>query len=202
MTWTTLLENLALSRTWQIGPESEAESYRLSVVSGDFGLSGIGRVEVAQFDIDGSGYGTRYYRPESWGLIIQCRKPFLFQSQRVGFRVPTGFNPFVLKVETNDMPLATPPEGAPSSDSVTAVTIPSSITAGVLVAANPNRKSMTIQNVSTAILYIDFDGNVSTTSYLTRLAANAYYEAPINFKGAVHGIWDKANGSAEIREYV
>jgi hypothetical protein len=202
MTWTTLLENLALSHTWQIGPESEAESYRLSVVSADFGLSGIGRVEVAQFDADGSGYGTRYYRPETWGLIIQCRKPFLFQSQRVGFRIPIGFNPFVLKVEVNDMPLSNPPEGAPASDSVTSTTVPSTTTAALLVAANPLRKDLSIQNASTANLFIDFDGIVTTASYLTKIAPGGYYEVPMNYRGAVHGIWDKVNGAADIREYV
>jgi hypothetical protein len=202
MAWTTLLEAFPLSSRWQFTPESDAELYRFSVVSGDFGVSGIGRYEVGQFDKDGSGYALKSYRTEPVGLIVPCRKPHFFESQRLGVRVPTGFNPFVLKVETNDMPLSSPSEGAPSSDSVTAVTIPSSVTAGVLIAANPNRKSMTIQNVGTATLFIDFDGNVSTTSYLTKLAANAYYEAPINFRGVVHGVWDKANGSAEIREYV
>jgi hypothetical protein len=202
MPWTTLLENLPLSRFWQMGPECDAETYRLSIVSGDFGASGIGRVEVAQFDADGSGYSPRAYRPETFGLIIQCRKPILFQSQRVGFRVPTGFNFFVLKVEVNDMPLTNPPEGSPASDSVTSITAPSSTTAAVIAPANPNRKNLSIQNASTAILYIDFDGNVSTTSYLTRIAANGYYEVPMNYRGAVHGVWAAANGAAEIREYV
>jgi hypothetical protein len=202
MTWTTLLENLTLSRLWQIGPESDAEAYRLSIVSGDLGASGIGRVEVAQFDSDGSGYAPRAYRTEAFGLIIQCRKPFLFQSQRVGFRVPAGFNPFVLKVEVNDMPLTNAPEGAPGADSVVNTTVPASTTAGVLIAANPNRKMLSIQNISTATLYIDFDGAVTNTSYLTRLLANGYYEVPINYRGAVHGVWSAVNGNAEIREYV
>jgi hypothetical protein len=202
MAWTTLLEELRLSSFWQFAPESEAETYRFSVLSGDFGASGIGRYEIGQFDTDGSGYALKSYRTESFGLIVQCKKPDLFETQRLGFRVPIGFNPFVLKVEINDMPLNTPPEGAPTSSTATAVTVPSSITAGVLIAANPSRKALTIQNVSTAILYLDFDGNVSTTSYAVRLVAGANYEAPINFTGAVHGIWAAANGSAEIREYV
>jgi hypothetical protein len=200
--WTNFLNEFPISRNWSYTPETEAEVFRFSVVSGDFGTSGIGQYEVGQFDADGSGYFLRRYRTEPFGLIVQCKTPVLFETHRLGFRVPFGFNPLVLKVEVNDMPISTPGDNSPQSSSVVSTTVAASTTAGVLITANPNRKGLTIQNASTGILYIDFDGNVTPTSFLARLASQAYFEAPINYTGAVHGVWTNTNGAAEIREYV
>jgi hypothetical protein len=54
----------------------------------------------------------------------------------------------------------------------------------------------------TAVLFIDFDGTVTSTSFQARLASQANFEPPVNYTGAIHGIWSAANGVAEIREYV
>jgi hypothetical protein len=200
--WTNFLNEFPISRNWSYTPETEAEVFRFSVVSGDFGASGIGQYEVGQFDADGSGYFLRRYRTEPFGLIVQCKTPVLFETHRLGFRVPIGFNPFVLKVEVSDMPISTPGDQNLQSASVVSTTVPATTTAVQLVAANPNRKALSIQNASTAVLFIDFDGTVSTTSFQARLASQANFEPPVNYTGAIHGVWSAVNGAAEIREYV
>lgn len=202
MTWTTLSEELPLSNNWQMAPVSEFALYRFTTVPKDLGATGFSRYEVGQFDEDGSGYNFRVFRTERFGQLVVLRKPEFFESQRLGFRIPTNFSPFILKVEVNDMPISGPGDSIQQSSSVVSSTVPSSTTAVVLVAANPNRKSLSIQNAGTATLFIDFDGSVTATSYQARLASQAYFEPPTNYTGAVHGIWSAVNGAAEIREYV
>lgn len=69
-----------------------------------------------------------------------------------------------------------------------------------LLASNANRLGATIFNDSTAVLYLKLGATASTTSYSAQLAANAYYEVPFNYTGAIDGIWASATGNARITE--
>lgn len=202
MTWTTLLDELLLSGSWQKAPESEFSLYRFSYMSGDLTPTGVSRYEVGQFDEDGTGFNLRSYRTESFGHIVLLQKPKFFSSQRLGFRVPAGFNPFVIKVEVNDMPLFN--TGNPSSSSATTKkTVAYTVTEVVLLDSNPERKLASFQNISNRILYIDFDGAVTTTDFGIPIAANSIYEMPVGFTGEVRGIWASGgSGSCKIIEYL
>lgn len=73
----------------------------------------------------------------------------------------------------------------------------------VILAANTLRKGATIANASGAILYLKFVaiGTTSATSFTVRLVANAYYEVPFGYTGAISGIWASAGaGNALISE--
>jgi hypothetical protein len=89
-----------------------------------------------------------------------------------------------------------------TSSSATPSTVAASVTSGTIVAANSNRKGLTIWNDSTANLHIDFDASVSTTDYAVKIAAGGYYEMPFNYTGIISGIWDTANGNARVRELI
>jgi hypothetical protein len=202
MAWTTHLETFLLSGLWQFAPASEAELYRFSIVSGDFSPSGIGRYEVGQFDANGSGYALKSYRTEPFGLIVPCPKPKFFETQRLGFRVPIGFNPFTLKIEVNDMPfsvIGNPQGAATSATSLVAA----SVTSVVIAPANPDRKMLSMLNTSSKSLYLDFDGDVTVTSYAVEVKANTLYEMPIGFVGEVKGIWATgATGNCKVTEFI
>lgn len=79
--------------------------------------------------------------------------------------------------------------------------VASSATSTALVAANPARKRMVIQNTSTAILYVLLGGGTATATaaHSIQLASNAYVQIE-GFTGAVSGIWASANGQANITE--
>jgi hypothetical protein len=193
MTWTTLLDELPLSDSWQKAPESEFSLYRFSFVSGDLTPTGFSRYEVGQFDTDGSGFNLRSYRTEQFGHLLILRKPQFFDTQRLGFRVPAGFNPFVLKVEVNDMPFSN--IGAVNSAATTATkNVAYSATEVVIVDPNPERKMIVLQNIANRTLYIDFDGNVTTTNFAIQIAANQVYEMPVGFSGEIRGIWGPGGG--------
>jgi hypothetical protein len=201
MTWTTLLEELLLTGSWQKAPESEFSLYRFSYVSGDLSPTGFSRYEVGQFDEDNSAFNLRSYRTESFGHVVVLRKPEFFDTQRLGFRMPSGFNPFILKVEVNDMPFSVA-GNASGASSTQRKTVPYSVADVALVDANPERKLVTIQNTSNRVLYIDFDGAVTTTDFAFSIVANGIYEMPIGFTGEIRGIWASGgSGTCKINEF-
>lgn len=88
----------------------------------------------------------------------------------------------------------------------TQTSVASSATSVSLVAANPARKAMIIQNTSTAILYVLFvlpgaaTAATATTAHSVQLASNAFLTIE-GFTGAATGIWASANGQANITEF-
>jgi hypothetical protein len=87
--------------------------------------------------------------------------------------------------------------------SETASNIASSATNVTLLSANANRRSLSIFNDSTAVLYIKFGATASTSSYKLQIAAGGYYEMPQPaYPGQIDGIWASANGNARISEGV
>lgn len=71
-----------------------------------------------------------------------------------------------------------------------------------LLASNSDRLGATIENDSSATLYVKFGTTASTTDYTVKLVQNAYYEVPFNYTGRIDGIWatDPGDGAARITE--
>ena len=112
---------------------------------------------------------------------------------------------------TAPLPVATAPLAAgidtvtvvQDSNSSAVLTQVSSLTSSqVILAANTNRKEAVIFNNSTANLYLAFTGTASLTAFTVKLATNTAYAMPMPlYKGVISGIWDAANGSAQVTEY-
>lgn len=103
------------------------------------------------------------------------------------------------------MPLSNPSQFTvtPSTSGTAAPTsVSSSITSVPLLAANSARKGATIWNNSTANLYVELGATATTSAFTARLGADGYYEIPFTYTGAISGIWDLANGSALLREFI
>lgn len=69
-----------------------------------------------------------------------------------------------------------------------------------LLAANAARVGATVANDSTAIMYLKLGTGASATSFTVRLTANAYYEVPFGYTGAINGYWSSATGNARVTE--
>ena len=82
--------------------------------------------------------------------------------------------------------------------------VPSSNTSQTLIAANASRKSLTIFNNSTAILYVCFSETATQAGAKVPLGAGGFYEMPAGqiYTGIVSGIWASVNGNASIYEGV
>jgi accessory colonization factor AcfC len=80
-------------------------------------------------------------------------------------------------------------------------TVASSATNVTILAANSNRKGATVFNESTQILFLGLSATAaSATEYTVQMAANAYYEVPFNYRGAIQGLWSSVNGNARVTE--
>jgi hypothetical protein len=83
--------------------------------------------------------------------------------------------------------------------SVTNSSVSSSITSVILALANPTRRSFSLFNNSTSILYLTFDVTASQATATVPVAPGGYYEMPKPlYLGDISGIWASANGNASI----
>lgn len=85
----------------------------------------------------------------------------------------------------------------------TQTSVPSNAASVTILAANSKRRGASIQNTSTAILYLLLGGGTATatTAHSVQMASNTYYEIPFGFTGAITGIWAAANGQANVTEF-
>lgn len=80
------------------------------------------------------------------------------------------------------------------ASTITTATVNQSTSLVEIVAANQNRRGVTVRNRSTAQLTLN-TGVV--------LEPEGYYEAPFGFTGSIAGIWSAAGtGLAEVREFI
>lgn len=88
-----------------------------------------------------------------------------------------------------------------TSDTPVLSSVASSASNVDLVAARPGRKTLIIQNTSTAILYVRLGtaAATATSGHSIQLASNAYVVIE-GYAGAATGIWASANGQANITE--
>lgn len=104
--------------------------------------------------------------------------------------------PVVISVDQTPLSIKS---SAPSNSSNATVT--ANNTAGVLLAANANRKRYSVYNDSTSVMYIlEGTGTVSSSVYSYQIPAGGYYNTT-EWLGIVNAIWAAANGAAHVTEY-
>jgi hypothetical protein len=89
-----------------------------------------------------------------------------------------------------------------TSSAATPISVAASIASVSLLSANSARNGTTIWNNSTANLYVELGVTATTSAFTARLSAGGYYEVPFTYTGVISGIWDAANGSALVREFI
>ena len=96
-----------------------------------------------------------------------------------------------------------------TSNTATETTVAASTTPVTLLAANADRKSFSVYNQSSGALYLKFtpyanglNNAQAIAASALRLPANGLYEPPINFIGAVYGVFANGNNGAQVTEYV
>lgn len=91
---------------------------------------------------------------------------------------------------------------APAARTPTTTSVASSTTSVLLLAANANRRGLSIYNESTAILRISNSNPATNGNHFATLQPGGFYAEDLQAftTGAIHGIWSAANGSAQVRE--
>ncbi len=100
------------------------------------------------------------------------------------------------------MPLTSPININIRSNAVAAFNIEASITSIQILAANPERKGVTIWNNGTANLFLELGAKAAMTAFALKITPGSYYELPFGYTGRISGIWDVANGFAFVREFI
>lgn len=83
----------------------------------------------------------------------------------------------------------------------TLTSVANSITTGVLLASNVNRKGFIIYNDSQVIVFVAFAATASTTAFSTKLQPGSEYEPGVDYTGVISGISSAASGSCRITEF-
>lgn len=81
-------------------------------------------------------------------------------------------------------------------------TVADSASSVTVLASNANRLGASIENDSSAVLYLKLGATASITSYTVRMVQYAYYEVPSGYTGVIDGIWatDPGDGAARVTE--
>ena len=86
----------------------------------------------------------------------------------------------------------------------TTTSVASSATSVTVLAANANRKGFSISNISTAKLYLSFSTPATTANCFIEVPSGAFLllDQQMIVGSAIYGIWESANGTVQVTEYV
>jgi hypothetical protein len=87
---------------------------------------------------------------------------------------------------------------------VATVSRASAITSSTLVAANVNRKGISIANNSTASLFLSYANPATIANSFMQMQPGAMLmlDQQLIVSNAIYGIWTAANGTAQVTEYI
>ena len=86
----------------------------------------------------------------------------------------------------------------------TTTSVASSGTSVTVLAANSNRRGLSVSNISTSKLYPSFSNPATTLNSFIEVPAGAFLllDQQCIISNAIYGIWTSANGTAQVTEYV
>lgn len=113
----------------------------------------------------------------------------------------TNARPMDVSIVDNNGDQITSLTATPAPSTSTLTSVASANVDTLLLAANASRRKFHIYNDSSKTLKVALDSTASATSFTFVIGPNAYYESEIgDYTGAIHGIWNAANGFARITE--
>jgi hypothetical protein len=73
-----------------------------------------------------------------------------------------------------------------------------------ILAANTNRRGLSVANLSTSTLSLSFSATATTANCFIQLPAGSFIllDQQLIVSNAISGIWSSANGTAQVTEYV
>jgi hypothetical protein len=86
----------------------------------------------------------------------------------------------------------------------TTTSVASSATSVPILAANTNRRGLSIANLSTSTLSLSFSATATAANCFIQLPAGSFIllDQQLIVSNAISGIWSSANGTAQVTEYV
>lgn len=207
MAWKQLAK-FKLTNDWQFTPAIEGNYFKLIYSNVPVLYNGwICQAEV-QPDKSVFCFNTQPILAKSTIEIAEFVKPTFFSSRCIGIRQELrATNNWTVNIEVSDvMPIWNPsgPATPVTSSTVNTTSVPVSTTSVLLIAANTNRIEALIYNTSTkSTLYLGY-GTAATVGGSVPIAPGGYFELPVDYTGAINGIWNvvDAAGAAKVVEFV
>lgn len=86
----------------------------------------------------------------------------------------------------------------------TTTSVASSISSVLILASNSNRNGISINNLSTSILYLSFTNPATISNSFIAMDPGSFIllDQQLMISNAIYGIWASANGTAQVTEYV
>lgn len=110
------------------------------------------------------------------------------------------------------MPLFNPPPPVtvtlPRATGVNRITVPPPLeaelgNASVLAPANPARQSISLKNMSTGTVFVDYNAAPTANVHAIALAPGGYFEVPGDPTVQIQGLWSAVGGvGVHVREFV
>lgn len=91
------------------------------------------------------------------------------------------------------------PARTPTTTSISGAT-----SSGLILAANANRKGLSVSNVSTSKLYLSFSTPATVVNSFIEMQPGAFLllDQQLIVANAIYGVWTNANGTAQVTEFV
>jgi hypothetical protein len=111
------------------------------------------------------------------------------------------FDAFIIRGQ-NSAPVPILMDVAPRT-LVATVSVASSISSVQIVAANTNRKGISIYNNSTAALFLSYAAPATAANSFMQMQPGSLLmlDQQLIVSNAIYGIWTAANGSAQVTQY-
>lgn len=203
-----VLDTILLQGDWSFTNIVEGYYFKLShTLYSSMAMGWVAQAEFSSNDI--CIFDAKRIVPQKYSEIIILKKPDIFTNRRLALKQQSKISSdWSVKIEvSNYMPIfniaPTQPLPLTSSNSNVA-SVPVSATSVLLIAANLNRIGLLIYNTSTKQTLFLGLGTAAVVNSAIAIPANSYYELPVDFTGAVNGIWAAADpaGAAKIIEFV
>jgi hypothetical protein len=211
------LTTISLSQEWQFTPLTEAVYFRLrhtsnfGYIKGYFGQAYVGEDgKTDLFDISTIFPSTSGEIIKLFPLVVAnqfCSRQLCCRLTKQPFNPSSNWTIQVDYMPISQTDLFSAVNGSSGTANQTSIT--SVITPVLILAANTNRRSFTIYNSSTKILYLKLGAYVTGATQSQAIAdsgivipASGIYEPPLNYTGVINGIWSAANGNAIVQEFV
>jgi hypothetical protein len=122
----------------------------------------------------------------------------------LGFTPVKWLGSYTIFIWRLPMGIYTDPASGATANEVLSTTVAATnvATGAVILAAKPERKSFTIKNTSTSILYLGYGTVPTATNFTVEIPAKGFFDPNINFSGEIKGLWTNTNGSALVTEFV
>jgi len=115
--------------------------------------------------------------------------------------VPVDLDEELIGTPTN--PITVTVTGSSGGCDHAAVTsVPASLTAVTLLAANLNRRGASIENDSAACMYLKHGAGATSADRTVRVPPRRYYEVPFGYRGIITAVWTGATGKAHVTEFL